>query len=404
MLVAPLCLLVLFVYLGSLLGAQLPYENPRDITGAHPFPWDQMRLPKTVFPVHYEMTIHPNLTTLDFMGIVRIQLEVRMDTKAIVLHAKQLKTFNVKLRTPEGVRALRVLENPYYQQLALLSDEVLTEGKDYEVQLEFSAQLSDSYHGFYKSSYRTSSGESYILELFKDLINQQKWDDSGTVSERMLRSYLLLFACIRNFTPCVTRASQLFNMWKASDGNMSLPVDVTMAVYAVGAQTSEGWDFLFEKYIQSLQTSIKSRIKTALALTPLHHKLRWMLEQSLLGEVMKTQDLPDVMVSVSRNPRGHKLAWDFIQANWQTLIKKFELGSPSVMQMVAGVTSHYSTKTMLQSVQKFFGSLKKETGSEMRCIQQAYDTINDNIRWSKSNLPILQSWLNKHNRHVHDDL
>lgn len=47
-----------------------------------------------------------------------------------------------------------------------------------------------------------------------------------------------------------------------------------------------------------------------------------MMEQSLHGEVMKTQDLPDVIVSVSKNPRGYKLAWDFLRANWHTLIKK----------------------------------------------------------------------------------
>jgi len=47
-----------------------------------------------------------------------------------------------------------------------------------------------------------------------------------------------------------------------------------------------------------------------------------MMEQSLHGEVMKTQDLPDVVVSVSKNPRGYKLAWDFLRANWHTMIKK----------------------------------------------------------------------------------
>lgn len=47
-----------------------------------------------------------------------------------------------------------------------------------------------------------------------------------------------------------------------------------------------------------------------------------MMEQSLHGEVMKTQDLPDVIVGVSRNPHGYKLAWDFLRAHWTTLIKK----------------------------------------------------------------------------------
>lgn len=54
-----------------------------------------------------------------------------------------------------------------------------------------------------------------------------------------------------------------------------------------------------------------------------------MMEQSLHGEVMKTQDLPDVVVTVSKNPHGYKLAWDFLQAHWNTLIKKSV--SPSLM-------------------------------------------------------------------------
>lgn len=48
-----------------------------------------------------------------------------------------------------------------------------------------------------------------------------------------------------------------------------------------------------------------------------------MMEQSLRGDVMKIQDLPDVVVSVSRNPYGYKMAWDFLRANWNTLIKKW---------------------------------------------------------------------------------
>uniref|UniRef100_A0A8C4HL08 Aminopeptidase n=1 Tax=Dicentrarchus labrax TaxID=13489 RepID=A0A8C4HL08_DICLA len=247
--------------------------------------------------------------------------------------------------------------------------------------------------------------KGYIVDLFRGLIDRQEWTDSGSVSERVLRSYLLLFGCVRNYPPCVTKATQLFNKWRESDGNMSLPVDVTMAVFVIGARTPEGWDFLFEKYRSSLQMSVKSRLKSAMAVTPLQDKLKWMMEQSLHGEVMKTQDLPDVIVSVSRNPRGYKLAWDFFRANWHTLIKKFDLGSHTISYMVTGVTSQYSTREMLIEVRSFFGSLTEETGSEMRCIRQAYETIEDNIRWMDTNLPLLQGWLDKRSRRdVHEDL
>ncbi|XP_037536182.1 endoplasmic reticulum aminopeptidase 1b [Nematolebias whitei] len=247
--------------------------------------------------------------------------------------------------------------------------------------------------------------KSFIVDLFRDLIDQQEWSDSGSVSQRVLRSYLLLFACVRNYAPCLKKATQLFNQWKDSGGTMSLPVDITMAVFMIGARTPEGWDFLFEKYRSSMQMSVKSRMKFAMAVTPLQDKLKWMMEQSLGGEVMKTQDLPDVVVSVAKNPRGYKMAWDFLRANWVTLIKKFDLGSNSVSYMVTGVTNQYSTREMLNEVRSFFDSLTEETGSKMRCIQQTYETIEDNIRWMDAHLPLLEAWLNRRSRRTtHEDL
>lgn len=238
--------------------------------------------------------------------------------------------------------------------------------------------------------------KGYILQLFRNLIDQQSWTDDGSVSQRMLRSYLLLFACVRGHPPCVSTATQLFNKWKESDGNMSLPNDVTMAVFSVGARTEEGWDFLFEKYKESLYISIKSRIKMALTTSPLDQKLKWMMEQSLVGELIKTQDLPYVVTSVSKNPKAFKHAWDFLRANWDSLIKKFDLGSHSIAHMVVGVTNQYSTSEMLAEIRGFFGSLRAETGAELRCIQQAVENIEENIRWMDKNLPLLQAWLHRH--------
>ncbi|XP_061585550.1 endoplasmic reticulum aminopeptidase 1b [Cololabis saira] len=246
--------------------------------------------------------------------------------------------------------------------------------------------------------------KGYIVDLFRDLIDRQEWSDSGSVSVRVLRSYLLLFACVRNYEPCVSKATRLFGQWKESGGTMSLPVDITMAVFVIGARTPEGWDFLFEKYKTSLQMSVKSRMKTAMSVTPLQDKLQWMMEQSLRGEVMKTQDLPDVIVSVSRNPKGYKLAWDFLRAHWPTLIKKFDLGSSTISYLVNGVTCQYSTREMLHEVRSFFGSLTEETGSKMRCIQQSYETIEDNIRWMDTHLPLLQAWLSRRSRAGREDL
>lgn len=58
------------------------------------------------------------------------------------------------------------------------------------------------------------------MDLFRGLIDKQEWSDSGSVSERVLRSYLLLFGSVRNYPPCLAKATKLFKQWKDSDGNM----------------------------------------------------------------------------------------------------------------------------------------------------------------------------------------
>uniref|UniRef100_A0A8C4S0T3 Aminopeptidase n=1 Tax=Erpetoichthys calabaricus TaxID=27687 RepID=A0A8C4S0T3_ERPCA len=232
----------------------------------------------------------------------------------------------------------------------------------------------------------------YIVNLFQDLIDKQSWTNDGSVSERLLRSSLLMFACVRQYKPCVEKAQSLFQNWKESGGNMSLPSDIALAVYSIGAQDPEGWDFLFEKYQQSLFSSVKSQIKIALCISRQTKKLKWLMEQSLQGDVVKTQDLPYVVVFVSKNPSGYKHAWEFLRTNWAQLVKKFDLGSNSIAHMVTGVTNQYSTKEMLEEVGLFFKSLG-DNGSQLRCVHQALETIEENIRWMDKYFENITAWL-----------
>ncbi|XP_026799508.3 endoplasmic reticulum aminopeptidase 1 [Pangasianodon hypophthalmus] len=238
--------------------------------------------------------------------------------------------------------------------------------------------------------------KAYLVNLFQRLIDTQTWSDEGSVSERILRNYLLLFACVRRYAPCVSTAQDLFLRWKESGGNMRLPADIRLVVYTEGARTEEGWDFLMEMYRYTMYPSEKSQIKAALTYSPLAHKLEWLMERGLEGDVLKTHELPSLVISVSKNPNAYKLAWNFLRANWQELVKKFDLGSSSVSRMVVGVTNQYSTKEMLEEVRSFFGSLQADMGSGLRSIQQALENIEENIRWMDRNIPLLKDWLNSH--------
>lgn len=234
--------------------------------------------------------------------------------------------------------------------------------------------------------------KAFLIRLLRDLIDKQTWTDEGSVSERMLRSQLLLLACVRKYQPCVQRAEGYFREWKEANGNLRLPNDVTLAVFAVGAQTPEGWDFLYKKYQSSLSSTEKSHIELALCTSQNEEKLQWLLDQSFKGDIIKTQEFPGILRSIGRNPVGYPLAWKFLRENWNKLIKKFDLGSPAIAYMVMGTTNQFSTRARLEEVKGFFSSLK-ENGSQLRCVQQTIETIEENIRWMDKNFDKIRLWL-----------
>ncbi|XP_064902636.1 endoplasmic reticulum aminopeptidase 1 isoform X1 [Columba livia] len=234
--------------------------------------------------------------------------------------------------------------------------------------------------------------QEYIVNLFKELIDGQSWSDEGSVSARLLRSSLLLFACVHRYPPCVRRATELFTEWQKSNGTLRLPADVRSAVYAVGAQTPRGWDFLLRKYRLHSFHLEKNNIEFALSLSERQEELRWLMDQGLRGDIIRTQDLPHIIIYVAKNPSGYHLAWEFLKENWEKIVEKFELGSNSVAGIVAGVTSRYSTRSHLAQVKEFFGSAG-EKSAQLRCVQQAIETIEDNIEWMDRNFEEVKAWL-----------
>ena len=62
--------------------------------------------------------------------------------------------------------------------------------------------------------------QAFLIRLLRDLIDKQTWMDEGSISERMLRSQLLLLACVRQYQPCVQKAEGYFRQWQEADGNL----------------------------------------------------------------------------------------------------------------------------------------------------------------------------------------
>ncbi|MEE6458841.1 hypothetical protein FKM82_000445 [Ascaphus truei] len=230
----------------------------------------------------------------------------------------------------------------------------------------------------------------HALELLRTLINNQNWTDEGILSERELRSTLLNFACSHGFQNCTAKASELFNKWKSD--NISLPTDVMKIVFKVGAQTAEGWDYLLNLYESSLFEAEKSKILEALASTDDARKLIWLMQRSLQGSLIRAQELPHIISTVTKSVPGYLLAWDFVKQNWDKITQKFLPGSFPIQSMVSRTTFQFSTEAYLNEVSTFFKSTKGRSG-EMWCVKEAIETIKLNIQWVEMNLESLQDWL-----------
>uniref|UniRef100_A0A5F9DP19 Aminopeptidase n=1 Tax=Oryctolagus cuniculus TaxID=9986 RepID=A0A5F9DP19_RABIT len=125
------------------------------------FPWAQMRLPTTVIPLRYELNLHPNLTSMTFRGSVTISIQAIQATWNIILHSTghniSRVTFMSAVSSQE--KQVEILEYPFHEQIAIVAPEALLEGHNYSLRIEYSANISRSYYGFYGITYTDENRE-----------------------------------------------------------------------------------------------------------------------------------------------------------------------------------------------------------------------------------------------------
>ncbi len=124
---------------------------------------DPHRLPRHVLPARYDLRLEPDLDQATFAGIVAIAVDVHQRTSDIVLNAAELDIATACAEAADGSSCEGRIEiEDALEQAHILFRRPLDPGRR-TLHLTFNGRLNDKLRGFYRSTYRDTSGTIHRL-------------------------------------------------------------------------------------------------------------------------------------------------------------------------------------------------------------------------------------------------
>lgn len=139
------------------------------VTAPTPFE-DSLRLPRSSFPLNYELTINApgaHFGQRPFSGTVRISVEIAEDTDTITLHNRELNIQSVKLSDSGSQQLAQTYELESEKEFLHIhaSSRLLVRGERVSVEISFSGQLQLNMIGFYRSSYKVNGATRFGMHI-----------------------------------------------------------------------------------------------------------------------------------------------------------------------------------------------------------------------------------------------
>ena len=161
--IAIVVIAIVFVIVGVAVGEE---ESKSDNNGggshspAAPSVWGDVILPSSIAPVHYNITLQPNMETFHVNGTSEIEANVNKETDYIIIHAKDMTigTFTVKNYVVK--RTFYYEDNDFF---VVQLTTPLNKGS-FVMYLTYNYTLTATeLVGFYNSSYMLPSGDKEVL-------------------------------------------------------------------------------------------------------------------------------------------------------------------------------------------------------------------------------------------------
>jgi puromycin-sensitive aminopeptidase len=121
------------------------------------------RLPRSVEPDRYELTLTPDLALATFAGEERVTLRVNEAITELVLNAADLEILHAEMTSAGGEHLTGSVTIDEAEERATITLDDLATAGEWELHLTFTGILNDKLHGFYRSSFRDEHGEERVI-------------------------------------------------------------------------------------------------------------------------------------------------------------------------------------------------------------------------------------------------
>jgi puromycin-sensitive aminopeptidase len=122
------------------------------------------RLPKTVVPDRYELTLAPDLSAFTYTGEERVAVRVHEAVDEILLNAgEDLEIYEATLTNAEAVRLAGTVTMVPEEERARISLSGTAAPGAWTLELKFNGVLNDKLAGFYRSTYTDANGEQQVI-------------------------------------------------------------------------------------------------------------------------------------------------------------------------------------------------------------------------------------------------
>ncbi|KAM9854309.1 alanyl (membrane) aminopeptidase-like b [Aulostomus maculatus] len=233
----------------------------------------------------------------------------------------------------------------------------------------------------------------YLQNQVKELYNffRNDTDHSNVPLDHSLQHSQITaidVACSNGLPECIKMATQMFAKWMDNSTNI-IPSNLRSVIYcqALAAGGKKEWEFAWNMFQRSRETSAKNQLRQALSCTKKIWLLSRYLEYTLNPEKIRLMDVPSTINYIAKNVAGQAMAWDFIRSHWDYVSQ----GDGAML--IKGVTRRFSTPFELEELELFASNY--QLGSTVWAVEQAIDQTRVNIQWVSENKKAVLEWFER---------